>query len=211
MVNERTLQAYKEAGTEYQYMGVDEHLKNEREKTSLDTKKVRKINSMYRFRDIESKEYLLYEQDIITISNYSRNRVQWHEDMKETSMYFVPIVERQLSYDQETEKQKSDVKQISSTETHYIIPFNEEEVNKLKPFTNLATKYYIWQQDGLMRSANNFDEWLNIPFDVLIAGQRAIDEYNEAQEVTEQTLLEQPQQQQQQQQTQQPAKSKVSK
>jgi hypothetical protein len=194
MVNERTLQAYKEAGTEYQYMGVDEHLKNEREKTSLDTKKGRKINCMYRFRDIESKEYLLYEQDIITISNYSRNRIQWHEDMKETSMYFVPIVERQLSYDRETEKQTSDVKQISSTETHYTIPFNEEEVNKLKPFTNLATKYYVWQQDGLMSAIQDSDEWLQMPFDVLLSGPEAMNAYRKEQEkeVEEQALQTQP-------------------
>jgi hypothetical protein len=177
LVNDKTLQAFKEAGVDYQYKGIDEHLRNERDKTSLDDKKQRKINSMYRFRTDEAKEYLLYEQDVTTISNVTRNRIQWHEAFAETSMYFVPIVERQNRYDQETEKQTSEVRQIAAIETHYLIPFTEEEVSKIKPFANLATKYYIWQQDGLISSINDFDDWLKIPFATLIAGPDAIEQY----------------------------------
>lgn len=179
MVNEKTLQAYKDAGVEYQYKGYDDHLKKEREKTSNKEKK-RKINSMYRFRTNESEEYLLYEQDIITKSNHTDNVVQWHEDFANTSKYFVPIVEHRLDYDQETEKQTSNVKQILYQETHYLIPFTEEEIAKLKPFCNLATKYYVWQEDGLMSAISDFDDWLKLPFETLLRGPEAIDLYKAA-------------------------------
>jgi hypothetical protein len=191
MVNDRTLEEFKKAGVDYMFKGNDDYLNNEREKTSEDKNKKRRINAMYRLRSNEGSEYILYQQDIIATSNHTRNRIQYYEDVEETSMYKVPIVERQLTYDQETEKQRSEVKQIQSIEIHYSIPFTKENVMELKPFTNLSTQYHVQQENGMMRNILHFEDWLELPFQVLLDGGVKIEEYKALQEEQQQNILEQ--------------------
>lgn len=177
MVNEKTLDAYKTAGVNYTTKAEDDYLKMEREKCSVDLENYkqgqpstvkRKITAMYRHRTNEGVEHLLYNQTVTATANYSRNEISWHEKATETSMYFNPIPEHHMTYDQETEKQTTQVRQIQHTDVIFTIPFNEEEVMKLKPLTNLATKYYVSQQDALTRNVSKFEDWLRVSFDDLM-------------------------------------------
>jgi hypothetical protein len=170
MVNEQTLAAYKTAGVDYMFKGPEEHIQLQREKSSQDKNKKRWINQMFRFRTNDSKEYILYRQTITTQANSSMNELTWNEDFDDISVYLVPIVEKVSRYDDETGKQTIENKQIKYVDTRYLIPFNEKEAMKLKPFTNLSTRYFVRQEGGIERTVLTFEEWLTGPFDELIAG-----------------------------------------
>jgi hypothetical protein len=186
MVNQRTLEEYEKAGVKYVTSADDDYLANERGRVSDDLQAQkegkpnnvnRRINAIYRFRTLRGEEHILYHQDITAQANVTKNRVKWHEAPPETSMYRVPIVERAIKYDQETEKQSTEIKQIQSVETYYTIPFTEEEVMKLNPYTDLGTMFYVSQEQGITRTIDDFEEWLTIPFQYLIEGSHGIQRY----------------------------------
>jgi hypothetical protein len=170
MVNDRTLAEYRTAGVDYMFKGPEEHIMSEKAKSSQDKNKHRWVNQMFRFRTNEANEYILYRQVITTKANYSGNEISWTEDFDDTSLYRVPIVEKVTKFDHETEKQTIENKQIKRVDTHYLIPFNEEEAAKLKPYTNLGTRYFVRQEDGIERTVSSYEEWLTRPFEELIAG-----------------------------------------
>lgn len=209
MPHPKTLQAYKEAGVDYQIKGDKVELDRARKAASKDLQAhaegkpnnvKRHINAMFRFRTLDDQEFILYEQDITAKANITDNVVSWHEDKEDTSMYFTPIVDRKVTYDPETEEPQYSAQQIRSTEVNYLIPFNAEEANKLKPFTNRGTYYYVTQERGLTRAVDRFDDWLKKPFDVLLAGSHSLlnqewQQQQEAQEAEDQMEAQKQQQQ----------------
>lgn len=170
MVNSKTLESYKKAGVDYMQNGYDEHLRLEREKTSSDKNKKRYINKMVRVMTQDGEEFITYEQQITALSNYTRNKVTWHENKNETSIHFEPEVEFSYTYDAENEQQLKQIKQVASVRTVYDIPFTKEEAEKLLPFTNLRTEFLVEQEGGRKRAAPSYNAWLEWDFDELLKG-----------------------------------------
>lgn len=170
MPHPKTIEAFKQAGVDYNMKGDREEIARCRAASSHDTHPQRLVTTMYRFRTEFDEQFLLYSQQITAKGNVSGNIVEWVEDKEETSLYYEPIVDKKVSYDQDTEMQTDERKQIRATRPRYLIPFNAEEAAKLKPFTNRATKMYVQEENGITRAVENFDDWVNLPFDVLLSG-----------------------------------------
>ena len=178
MANPKTLEAYKSAGLDYIEKGEDVTKAEYAKKVPL-VNRQRVITEMQRFRDVDGSEYILYEQDITGISDFTKREFNWHESKEETSMWREPIPEKRTDVDPETEQYKVTTIGVKREIVHYDIPFTKENAEMLKPYCNRATQFNA--KDGVgayPRKVNSYDDWLNRSLDELVAGY-----YNLAPEV----------------------------
>jgi hypothetical protein len=167
MVHPKTLQAYKDAGVEFIAKGEDTTKDLYKRKTENDKNKKIHITEMQRFRDADGSEYILYEQDVEAETEISKEILQWHDNKEDTSIWVQPIADKRYNYDPETDTRKEVVVGVRREIIHYDIPFTKENAEKLKPLTNRSTEFNV--KEGIVRKAT-YEDWLNRPFDELIAG-----------------------------------------
>ena len=170
MVNQKTLEAYRTASLEYIEKGEDVTKAEYAKKVPL-TNRLRTITEMQRFRDVDGAEYILYEQDIFGMSEFTKREFNWHESKEETSMWREPIPEKRYDIDPETEQQKITTVGVKREIIHYDIPFTKENAEKLKPYCNRTTEFNA--RDGVgayPRKVNTYEDWINRPIDELVAG-----------------------------------------
>lgn len=169
MVNPKTLAAYKAAGLDYKEKGEDV-TRAEYEKKVPANNRTKTITEMQRYRDNDGSEYLLFEQDVIGITEFSQRELMWHESKEDTSIWREPIPDKRFDYDPETETRKSVVVGIKREILHYDIPFTKENADKLKPLCNRATEFNAKDGSGYPRKVNSYEDWINRPIDELVAG-----------------------------------------
>jgi hypothetical protein len=174
MVHPKTIEAYNAVGEDYKRRYEKGHEVSTRAKKELiekDPNKVTKVLNVYRIRVEDGvSEFITWDQETSGKTGIG-NPVTYYEGPEDLAFYREPIVEKEIRFNVEKQEQemvnKSD---INTVVTHYLYPFNKENIAMIQKITknNRRCQFYVRDLYGTTRTVKDFESWSTKPFDFLI-------------------------------------------
>jgi hypothetical protein len=189
LAHPKTIEAYSAAGINYKDFhekGTEVAVREKKKLVEKDPNKKVVVGSVYRIKidDGFSEAYEVITWDQQTIGHTGLgNLVSYHENTRDLCTWQEPITTKETRFNPETEQTETITKpDISEVKTHYLYPFNKENIAMIEKLTknNRKCNFAVMDnQKGISRSVDTFEEWSTKPFDSLIIRRRNQNELTE--------------------------------
>jgi hypothetical protein len=141
LAHQKTIEAYKAAGIDWKFFekGHDIVQAERRRLIESDPKKTVVVNNVYRIRiddgTSEVGEFILWDQ-MTTGRTEIGNKVEYYESPSDLCMWFEPTGTKEVRFNAELQKMETlPVMDDNAVKTHYLYPFNKENIAMIEKLT----------------------------------------------------------------------------